>query len=62
MSNAQSGPTDPVQFGELEHVTVANDGEPTTCTIFPRECSEEKLVTHWITADQSAFVPLDKHQ
>jgi len=48
------------QFGELEHVT--EDGEPATRTIFPRDCSEEKLVTHWITAEATSFVALDRWQ
>lgn len=62
MSKGMSDTADPVQLGELEHVTVANDGEPTTCTIFPRDCPDEKLVTHWITAEETTFVALDQQQ
>lgn len=62
MSKSVSGTSEPVQFGELEHVRELNDERPTTCTIFPRDCSDEQLVTHWITAEEAAFVPLDRVQ
>lgn len=62
MSQRMSDDAAPAQLGELEHVTVRNDGEPSTCTIFPRDCSEEKLVTHWITAEERSFVALDRWQ
>jgi len=59
MSQRMSDAAAPAQ---LERVTVTNDGEPSTCTVFPRNCSEEKLVTHWITAEKRSFVALDRWQ
>lgn len=37
----------------VEHV---EDG--TTCTLFPIECEDADLVTHWITAKEGSFVDL----
>ncbi len=62
MSQRMSDDAAPAQPGELEHVTVTDDEGPPTCTIFPQDCSEEKLVTHWITAEESSFVALDRWQ
>lgn len=44
---------------ELEHVTVENEDAPDECAIFPREASEEVLMTNWITAHEGSFVPLE---
>lgn len=50
----------PAQFGELEHITVVGDGRRSTCTMFPRGCSDEELATRWITAEGESFVALDQ--
>ena len=43
--------------GELAHrIEAYTDGEE--CTLFPESCSEEVLLTHWITAEEGAFVDL----
>jgi hypothetical protein len=52
--------TDPATFGELEHVTVVEDDNAARCTVFPQQCDDEQLVTHWLTAEASSFVPLDQ--
>lgn len=43
----------------LDHVTVENDGAPDECAIFPRDASEEVLMTAWISAHGDAFVDLE---
>lgn len=43
----------------LDHVTVENDDAPNECAIFPREASEEELMTNWITAHDGSFVDLE---
>lgn len=40
----------------LEHVTVENEGAPDACTMYPRECSESEMPTHWITALEGSYV------
>lgn len=42
----------------LEHVTVEYEDAPDACTMYPRTCSEDDLATHWITAEEGAFVDL----
>ncbi|MFW6382951.1 MAG: DUF7511 domain-containing protein [Haloferacaceae archaeon] len=42
----------------FEHVTVERDGGPTELTIFPRDCDEDAILTHWITASEGSFVDL----
>lgn len=60
MSARLSDDSAPPRFGALEHVTEAGDERPATCTIFPRNCSDDQLVTRWITAEETAFVSLDR--
>ncbi|WP_255170504.1 DUF7511 domain-containing protein [Natrononativus amylolyticus] len=43
---------------ELDHITVENDDAPNECAVFPREATEEELMTHWITAHEGSFVDL----
>ncbi|AXR79151.1 DUF7511 domain-containing protein [Natrarchaeobaculum sulfurireducens] len=44
---------------ELDHVTVENEDAPNECAIFPREASEEQLMTAWISAHDDSFVALE---
>ncbi|MXV63491.1 hypothetical protein GS429_15790 [Natronorubrum sp. JWXQ-INN-674] len=44
---------------DLDHVTVENEDAPNECAIFPREASEDELMTNWITAHDESFVSLD---
>lgn len=53
--------TDPAQYGDLEHVTVVEE-DGTRCTVFPQDCEEEELVTHWLTAEAASFVSLARMQ
>lgn len=43
----------------FEHVTVES-GARAECTIFPADCDDADLVTHWITAAEGAFVGLEE--
>ncbi|MHC3436660.1 DUF7511 domain-containing protein [Natrialbaceae archaeon A-gly3] len=43
----------------LEHVTVENEDAPDACTMYPRECSESEMATHWITALEGSYVALE---
>ena len=42
----------------LERTLVRYDRRLDRCTIFPRECPEERLTTTWLSADASVFVDL----
>ena len=53
--------SDSARFGELEHVTEFDD-RSVRCTVFPQDCDDEQLVTHWITADAASFVSLARMQ
>ncbi|ELY42892.1 DUF7511 domain-containing protein [Natronorubrum tibetense] len=55
--DAQSPPDEPTT--ELDHVTVENDDAPNECAIFPREASEEALMTNWISAHEDSFVAVE---
>ncbi|SDJ99672.1 MULTISPECIES: DUF7511 domain-containing protein [Natronorubrum] len=55
--DTQSPPDEPTT--ELDHVTVENDDAPNECAIFPREASEEALMTNWISAHEDSFVALE---
>lgn len=44
---------------ELDHITVENDDAPDECAVFPREATEEELMTAWITAQEGSFVDLE---
>lgn len=46
----------------LESIVVDDADSPPECTIFPRYCSEDELVTRWITAVDDAFVSLEDHR
>ncbi len=41
----------------LEHAIVVED-DRSECTIFPRACPDEAILTRWITADEASHVPL----
>lgn len=43
----------------FDHEIVENGNGVSECTIFPRECEEETIVTHWLTASGDAFVALE---
>lgn len=47
------------QSVELDHITVENDGEADECAMFPREATEQELMTNWITAHDDSFVALE---
>ncbi|SIR77606.1 DUF7511 domain-containing protein [Natronorubrum thiooxidans] len=47
---------------ELDHATIENENAPDECAIFPREATEEELMTQWITAHDGAFVSLETMQ
>lgn len=44
----------------LEHVTVENENAPDACTMYPRECSESEMATHWVTALEGSFVAVSE--
>lgn len=44
---------------ELDHVTIENENAPNECAIFPRDATEEELMTNWIEAHDEAFVDLE---
>ncbi|ELY44313.1 DUF7511 domain-containing protein [Natronorubrum sulfidifaciens] len=44
---------------ELDHATIENENAPDECAIFPREATEDELMTHWITAHDESFVSLE---
>lgn len=48
--------------GELEHTLVERDDGRTECTVFPRDCDDEEIVTRWITAHEGSFVSLDSQR
>jgi hypothetical protein len=43
----------------FDHAIVENGDGVAECTIFPRECGEETIVTNWLTASGDAFVALE---
>jgi hypothetical protein len=43
----------------LEHAVVENDSDTAECTLYPRECADEELVTRWLTAEEGSYVSLD---
>ncbi|WP_263020448.1 DUF7511 domain-containing protein [Natronobiforma cellulositropha] len=45
--------------GEFEHVIVMSDDEPAECTIFPRDCTDEEILTTWVSAQSGSFVALE---
>ncbi len=44
---------------EFDHVTIDCDSAPDECAIFPREATEEELLTTWVTAQGDSFVDLE---
>ncbi|TYL40182.1 hypothetical protein CV102_00960 [Natronococcus pandeyae] len=44
---------------ELDHVTIENENTPNECAIFPRDATEDELMTNWIEAHDEAFVDLE---
>ena len=59
-SNADVTPPVPDELPiELDHVTVENEDAPNECAIFPRDASEERLMTTWISAHDDSFVALE---
>lgn len=43
----------------FEHAIAENGAGVPECTIFPHECDEEAIVTHWLTAAGDSFVDLE---
>ena len=43
----------------FEHATVETD-DTVECTIFPTDCSDEEILTRWITAEGDSFVAVDE--
>lgn len=43
----------------FEHAIVENEEGVPECTLFPRECEDDAIVTHWLTASGDAFVALE---
>ncbi|WP_435127943.1 DUF7511 domain-containing protein [Halobaculum sp. D14] len=44
----------------LRATLVRHDGEPDRCTVHPSDVDEHVLMTHWLSADADAFVPLSE--
>lgn len=65
MSNTSTpGPVTPdrdadANAGRLCAVVVTYDGAADRRTLYPPEATETERLTHWLTADADAFVPLD---
>ncbi|WP_332897724.1 MULTISPECIES: DUF7511 domain-containing protein [unclassified Haladaptatus] len=38
--------------------TIESNGPREECTVYPREASEDALMTQWITASEGSFVDL----
>jgi hypothetical protein len=45
--------------GRLCAVVVTYDGAADRRTLYPPEATETERLTHWLTADADAFVPLE---
>lgn len=60
MTDADVHPPDSAEPpAEFDHVTVEHDDAPDECAIFPREASEDELLTTWISAHDGSFVGLE---
>ncbi|SFS33779.1 DUF7511 domain-containing protein [Halostagnicola kamekurae] len=46
--------------GALEHVTAAYEDGPDACTMYPRNCTDHEIATHWITAETGSYVDLSE--
>ncbi|WP_049922684.1 DUF7511 domain-containing protein [Halopiger djelfimassiliensis] len=55
----RTGPEETAAAIALDHVTIENENAPDECALFPREASEEELMTNWITAHDESFVALE---
>ncbi|GAB7019161.1 DUF7511 domain-containing protein [Halostagnicola bangensis] len=44
----------------LEHVTAEYDDGPSACTMYPRNCTDHEIATHWITAEKGSYVDLSE--
>jgi hypothetical protein len=53
-------PEEPETDDVLEHAVVENGADPTECTVYPRDCAEEELLTRWLTAAEGSYVSLDE--
>ncbi|AHG00561.1 hypothetical protein HALLA_18980 [Halostagnicola larsenii XH-48] len=42
----------------LEHVTAEYEDGPNACTMYPRNCTDHEIATHWITAETGSYVDL----
>lgn len=57
MSRHSGKPEVVSERGDLAHrIEEYDDGE--ACTLFPSACDDHALLTHWITAEEGAFVDL----
>ncbi|ELY47880.1 MULTISPECIES: DUF7511 domain-containing protein [Natronorubrum] len=61
-TDADSHPPTEEPTAELDHATIENENAPDECAIFPREATEEELMTNWITAHADSFVSLESMQ
>jgi hypothetical protein len=43
----------------FEHAIVENETGLAECTIFPRDCDDTTIRTHWLTAAGDSFVALE---
>ncbi|WP_129114412.1 DUF7511 domain-containing protein [Halegenticoccus tardaugens] len=43
---------------DVEFVLESDDHGRDQCTLYPREASEEEILTSWISADEGSFVSL----
>jgi len=49
---------EPDRTDALEYAVVENGDGPAECTVYPRDCAEEDLMTRWLTAREGAYVSL----
>lgn len=47
------------RLGDLIATVIKHDLRPDECTIYPRDVTDEELVTKWITAEEGSYVELE---
>lgn len=50
----------PGRTADLTAVVVERDSDCDECTIYPRDVSDDDLVTRWISAEEDSYVSLDE--
>jgi len=58
-TSSRLAPEEQTPDGGLEHAVVENGADAMECTLYPRDCAEEALVTRWLTAQEGSYVSLD---